>query len=409
MLRSLPAAVRTSAGLTTRCGRALSRAGCRRAFYSERLRGVLDAVDLFFGDAGMGHRTLWPRAFGLRTSAPLWTAVSFDRCLLLALIYPIGAVLFMWLLAGHEGPAEHALGLPPNARGLERCAIALITALYCGWRWARGPTFRLRVAWSIATMATTMAALGVGYILGGGGAVSAISNFLGTIAIALAGAIAVAGAGSGAVAGAIVSSVALIPFLISLDDLSKAAIIVASHLGSSVIAGLSLILALILAAFALTLAAGVAGAMVAASLGKVAAKRNCQGPFQIVFLLSMMFVCFLSREALSSFQFWMPIRPFILFLGLLTLVNAPFDWISLGLTRALLRRGLELGAWWPYALALVDAVCAAGIITTLTVVSVFAVQLFEDLAAAGHHPRALFLGRVDGFNQHHRAGKADEG
>jgi hypothetical protein len=33
----------------------------------------------------------------------------------------------------------------------------------------------------------------------------------------------------------------------------------------------------------------------------------------------------------------------LMFLGLLTLINAPFDWASLGLTRALLRRGLELG------------------------------------------------------------------
>ena len=48
--------------------------------------------------------------------------------------------------------------------------------------------------------------------------------------------------------------------------------------------------------------------------------------------------------------------PLLLFLGWLSLINAPFDWVSLGLTRALLRRGLELGGWWPYALALVDAV-----------------------------------------------------
>jgi hypothetical protein len=32
--------------------------------------------------------------------------------------------------------------------------------------------------------------------------------------------------------------------------------------------------------------------------------------------------------------------------------------LSLGLTRALLRRGLELGGWWPYLLALVDAALA---------------------------------------------------
>jgi hypothetical protein len=39
-------------------------------------------------------------------------------------------------------------------------------------------------------------------------------------------------------------------------------------------------------------------------------------------------------------------NPMLLFLGLLTLLNAPFVWVSLGLTRALLRWGLELGGWW---------------------------------------------------------------
>ena len=56
---------------------------------------------------------------------------------------------------------------------------------------------------------------------------------------------------------------------------------------------------------------------------------------------------------------WQITGPLVLFLGLLSLLNAPFDWASLGLTRALLRRGLELGGWWPYALALVDAGLAA--------------------------------------------------
>ena len=39
---------------------------------------------------------------------------------------------------------------------------------------------------------------------------------------------------------------------------------------------------------------------------------------------------------------WQITGPLVLFLGLLSLLNAPFDWASLGLTRALLRRGLEL-------------------------------------------------------------------
>jgi len=75
--------------------------------------------------------------------------------------------------------------------------------------------------------------------------------------------------------------------------------------------------------------------------------------------------------------------PLLLFLGWLSLINAPFDWVSLGLARALLRRGLELGGWWPYALALVDAVLAAAIIAALAFTMVIGVQTFDALAIHG--------------------------
>src|SRR5215472_18495305 len=48
--------------------------------YAERLTRFLDWVDRFFGDAGMGGRTLFPHAFWLKTPRPLWTAPAFDRC-----------------------------------------------------------------------------------------------------------------------------------------------------------------------------------------------------------------------------------------------------------------------------------------------------------------------------------------
>ena len=54
--------------------------------YSGWLTKFLDAVDRFFGDAGMADRTLFPRVFWLKTPAPLRTASAFDCCLLLALI-----------------------------------------------------------------------------------------------------------------------------------------------------------------------------------------------------------------------------------------------------------------------------------------------------------------------------------
>jgi hypothetical protein len=59
----------------------------------------------------MADRTLFPHAFGLNKPAPLWTVPALDRCLLLALIYPVGTVFVIWAVSGHVGPAEAALGL----------------------------------------------------------------------------------------------------------------------------------------------------------------------------------------------------------------------------------------------------------------------------------------------------------
>jgi hypothetical protein len=68
----------------------------------------------------------------------------------------------------------------------------------------------------------------------------------------------------------------------------------------------------------------------------------------------------------------------------------------LGLTRALLRRGLELGGWWPYLLALTDAVAAAFIIALLAITMVIGVQTFDHLAehVGGVNARILHLDKL---------------
>jgi hypothetical protein len=83
---------------------------------------------------------------------------------------------------------------------------------------------------------------------------------------------------------------------------------------------------------------------------------------------------------LSRLRFWDVSGPLLLFVGLFTFLNAPFDWASLGLTRALLRRGLELGGWWPYALAVVDASLAAVVIVVLVIIMVLGVQAYDSSA-----------------------------
>jgi hypothetical protein len=89
------------------------------------------------------------------------------------------------------------------------------------------------------------------------------------------------------------------------------------------------------------------------------------------------------------------------FHGLLTLLNAPFDWFSVGLTRALLRGGLQLGGWWPYGLALLDAALAALIIAALALAMVAGVQGFDAFAVHGGGKAVLPLTPLfDGIAAH---------
>jgi hypothetical protein len=88
--------------------------------YARWLGVMLDRVDRLFGDAGMADRTLFPHAFWLQTPAPLWTAPALERCLLLALIYPIATILVVWAVSGHVGPAENALHLNPRLIAWQR-------------------------------------------------------------------------------------------------------------------------------------------------------------------------------------------------------------------------------------------------------------------------------------------------
>jgi hypothetical protein len=98
----------------------LAKGNLAARLYAVRLTRFLDWIDHFFGDAGMADRTLFPHAFWLRTPAPLWTAPALDRCLVLALLYPILTIFVIWAVSGHIGPAESALRLRADLFGWQR-------------------------------------------------------------------------------------------------------------------------------------------------------------------------------------------------------------------------------------------------------------------------------------------------
>jgi hypothetical protein len=111
--------------------------------------------------------------------------------------------------------------------------------------------------------------------------------------------------------------------------------------------------------------------------------RQRQGTFLIAFFASAVLACLVLAGLRSSLPNWNVTGPLVLFFGLLTLIDAALDWASLGLARALLRRGLELGGRWPYALALVNAALAAFVIAALALIMVVGVQAFDALAVHG--------------------------
>ena len=388
--------------------------------YTEWLTDFLGWVDCFFGDAGLADRTLLPHAFGLRTPAPLWTAPAFDRCLLLALIYPIATIFLIWAISGHVGPAEAALGFAPEVPGLSRALglAAIGFSSFAFWHAILTPGWKYLV-W----FALFLVCVGTSYIvlLGSGwGAALAAPAGAGVVAVAFnrAG----AGAGARAVAVILAAGVALTAGVVAFD----LPLGVGLYVQGAVVTGLVIVS---ISAFAIAAAGAFAAAGFGAGAGAVAAaitvgasaavaaglgfsvavvvavaaavrgswlkneiKHRRQGVFQSLFLPGMVLACLCAADLLSPLEdYWRPGGPILLFLGLLTLLNAPFDWASLGLTRALLRRGLELGGWWPYLLAVINAAFAGIIIALLALVMVIGVQAFDELAAHGGGEKAVVL------------------
>jgi hypothetical protein len=151
--------------------------------------------------------------------------------------------------------------------------------------------------------------------------------------------------------------------------------------------------------------AWVAGTFGAASIGILllcafAIKHQAQGLFLLFFIPTMILACLAVVGLLLPLRTWPYTGPLLLFQGLLTLINAPFNWASIGLTRALLRRGLELGGWWPYLLGVVNAVLATAIVALLALAMVVAVQAFGELVTHGGGAPILPLGPLfDGISK----------
>ena len=132
-------------------------------------------------------------------------------------------------------------------------------------------------------------------------------------------------------------------------------------------------------------AGAIAGAIavVVAVASDLAEAGSRQAAFLVLFSLLLLGLCLWLPAPLAPLDRWSTTGPLLLFFGLLTILNAPFDWLSLGLTRGLLRRGLELQGPYPWLLALLDAALASLLIVVLAATMVLGVQTFDALAVRG--------------------------
>ncbi|RTL68331.1 MAG: hypothetical protein EKK41_15760 [Hyphomicrobiales bacterium] len=346
----------------------LAGGGSAAQLYKRWLTAFLDRVDGFFGDAGQAGLTLWPRAFGLRAPAPLWTAPSLDRCLLLAQIYPIVTIYVLWAFSGHVGPAEKVLGLASDAPGWQRGALvaSLGVGAYCARQIKNAKRWVAKFLWLAAGFAVAAAAAGAAAFAGAG-----------------------AGAGAGAIAVAVAVTVTFTFAGVVADVVAGATAVAVAVAGAVVVAGVSTLAEADADAVTAAIAIAGAGALTGAVTGAAQAISNFsigrqrQGMFLTLFVSCAILTCLSAALMLAAHPSWREFGPLVLFLSLLTLLNAPFDWASLGLTRALLRRGLELQGWWPLLLAVVDALLAGVVIALLALAMVLGVQIFNALAVHG--------------------------
>ncbi|WP_315754713.1 MULTISPECIES: hypothetical protein [unclassified Bradyrhizobium] len=349
--------------------------------YHERLTAFLDKVERFLGDTGMADRTLFPKAFGLHAPQPLWTAPAFDRCLWLALIYPFATIVLIWIISGHAGPAETALGLQSGVAGWQRVLAAPFCAItgFVVWLSYKEKDKLDIYAWGALTvvLATVVAGAGASTVVING--VCAVA-----IAVALSGSITLPYAGALAVAFAVAFAIIFVGAVAGTFSIVSAASAYAGTTSTAVVLTIALIVLTVATAIAVTFYFAFTAIIIALRLiNRIAIAKQKEGLLLATIVMALTAFCLSAPAVLTSTSSLDPSGPLLLFLGLLTLVNAPFDWASLGMTRALLRRGLERGGWWPYLLALLDTALAAMIIMILAIAMVVAVQAFDTIRI--HH------------------------
>lgn len=340
--------------------------------YARWLEKALRTVERLFAEK-ISDRPFMQRAIGLHKPAALWSAAALDWCILFAFIYPQAFLILGWVITGEAGTAERVLGMAQQPLPLPRYvtlgAIALAVIGYgkaCGTlarpsREVTGGVRTFRFALWFALLVA--ASLTIDQLLNHGKG-------------AIGGSVILTSAVVGAIAGDVLVAVA------------------SGFVGAAVGIGAMLMFGQFGGAIVAAMGAALIGFLHAAFGGKNSAWARLRLRLRHSMIFWWFFlVCALGLDIgfaklLPRTDAWGVMGPILLFYGLLPALNAPFLWFSLGMTRALLWRGLERKGWWPYFYALLDAASSVLVLLLLIGAVVLGVQTV-DMAAESEGARPL--------------------
>lgn len=334
----------------------LKQGGSIRLIYIDLITRVLDGLDRFLGDYDKAALSLRV-PFGRWPSRPYWTGWSFDKCLLLAMVYPLLAMFVTWAATGDVGEFGSNLGLKANVPPyLSGTGLALVFWIMIAAWLANHSKNRYSLVWLLSVAAASIATGGIA----GAGAV----------ACAVAAAVAVAGTGSPK--GAIAVAVSC----------------VGACTGAIVWANASLNVLAVTLAFAVTIAISLS------LLVQWASNRRRLGTLWLILWPLEIVGCYGLLWAANRAGLGDGALLFIVLLALVPLVNVPFDWASVGFTRALLRYGCEPNVLSPLWLGLIDFAIGLFLVILLAISLIFALHLVDVIISrAPNEPQLIDLPR----------------
>lgn len=346
----------------------LRRVGQGWRYYRIGLDRALRRLDYWIGDDTVNRRgtaRISLLSDWFRGNANPWTDRSYDWCLRLALLYPFLGLSATWLVSG-VGRLGTLPILETAHLGWRLLIVASLLAFgfvfkrflhTSGWRsWAY---FAIAVAFSLA-------GAGAGVGVGAGGvaadlAGAAVGVFVVAVAFAVVGAVPVGIAIGAAVAGAVGVAVA-VAFSLAVP---------AAGAGAVAVAGI------VVLPVAFVVALGIY------FLSNAVKRQGMAGAGSALFwagMLGMLLTALWLGEPSEASS--LP----LLLLGFLPLVNAPLDWISLGLTRGLLREALVRRGAWGLVFSTFDLLLAMGLMVPLICLTVGIIRVANMAAGGGEAP-----------------------